>query len=60
MFSDISRCLGNDVLMYASDYPPYECQYPDSVTNIPGWSSLGAERRRKLLWENANRYFRHA
>jgi predicted TIM-barrel fold metal-dependent hydrolase len=58
MFGDVSRFLGDDVLMYASDYPHSECQFPDSVANILAWSSLGVDRQRKLLWENANRFFR--
>ena len=58
MFEYVTRFLGDDVLMYASDYPHSECQFPDSVANILAWSSLGAEQQRKLLWENANRFFR--
>ena len=60
MFADVTRFLGDDVLMYASDYPHSECQFPDSVDNILAWSSLGADRQRKLLWDNATRFFRHA
>ena len=58
MLEIVSRFLGDDVLMYASDYPHSECQFPDSVSNILAWSSLTGERQRKLLWENANRFFR--
>ena len=58
MFDDVTQFLGDDVLMYASDYPHSECQFPESVDNILAWSSLGAERQRKLLWENPNRFFR--
>jgi uncharacterized protein len=58
MLELVSRFMGDDVLMYASDYPHSECQFPDSVSNILAWSSLTGERQRKLLWENANRFFR--
>ena len=58
MLEVVTRFLGNDVLMYASDYPHSECQFPNSVSNILEWSSLAADRQRKLLWENANRFFR--
>ena len=58
MFQDVTRFLGDDVLMYASDYPHSECQFPDSVSNILAWPSLGAERQRKLLSGNADRFFR--
>jgi predicted TIM-barrel fold metal-dependent hydrolase len=41
------------VLMYASDYPHSES--PNSVVNIPGWSSLPPETKKKLLRNNAAR-----
>ena len=44
--------------MYASDYPHSECQFPDSIDNILAWSSLDADQRRKLFWDNANRFFK--
>jgi predicted TIM-barrel fold metal-dependent hydrolase len=44
--------------MYASDYPHSECQFPDSVDNILAWSSLVPETRKKLMWDNAARFFR--
>jgi hypothetical protein len=40
MFEHVTKFLGDDVLMYASDYPHSECQFPDSVSNILEWSSL--------------------
>jgi predicted TIM-barrel fold metal-dependent hydrolase len=58
MLEYVTRFLGDGVLMYASDYPHSECQFPDSVSNILAWSGIGAERQRKLLWENPNRFFR--
>jgi predicted TIM-barrel fold metal-dependent hydrolase len=59
MFADVTRFLGDDVLMYASDYPHSECQFPDSVANILEWSAMGEARMRKLLSGNADRFFRH-
>jgi predicted TIM-barrel fold metal-dependent hydrolase len=58
MFNAVTDFLGDDVLMYASDYPHSECQFPDSIDNILAWSSLGEERRRKLLWGNAARFYK--
>jgi uncharacterized protein len=60
MFAAVTGFLGDDLLMYASDYPHSECQFPRSVDNILAWSSLGGERREKLLWGNAARFFRQA
>jgi len=58
MFNYVRGVLGDDVLMYASDYPHSECQFPDSVDNILKWSTLEADTRRKLLWDNAARFYK--
>jgi hypothetical protein len=59
LFNFVTSVLGDDVLMYASDYPHSECQFPDSVANILKWGSLNAETRKKLLWDNAARFYHH-
>ncbi len=56
--SPVTDFIGEDVLMYASDYPHSECQFPNSIDNILSWSSLGEARRRKLLWGNATRFYK--
>ena len=58
MFRMVSAFLGDGVLMYASDYPHSECQFPDSVDNVMSWTSLGRDTREKLFWGNATRFFR--
>jgi predicted TIM-barrel fold metal-dependent hydrolase len=58
MFRHVTGVLGDDVLMYASDYPHSECQFPDSVENILRWSSLKPDAMKKLLWGNASRLYR--
>jgi uncharacterized protein len=58
MFHAVTRFLGDDVLMYASDYPHSECQFPNSIDNILAWQGLTGEQRRKLLWDNAARFFK--
>jgi uncharacterized protein len=58
MFNTVTGFLGDGVLMYASDYPHSECQFPNSVDNILAWSSLGDDTKRKLFWGNANRFFK--
>ena len=49
--------LGEEVLMYASDYPHPECRFPHSPDEVLGWSSLGEETMRKLMWGNASRFY---
>jgi predicted TIM-barrel fold metal-dependent hydrolase len=58
MFQHVTSFLGDDVLMYASDYPHSECHFPDSVDHVLGWSSLKPETRQKLLWDNAVRFYK--
>jgi uncharacterized protein len=60
MFNCVTGFLGDDVLMYASDYPHSECQFPDSVDNILAWQSLSHDTRQKLLWDNAARFYRQS
>jgi predicted TIM-barrel fold metal-dependent hydrolase len=49
--------LGDHVLMYASDYPHAESRFPDSVDKVLSWSSLGPAALRKLMWDNAVRFY---
>ncbi len=58
MFNHVTHFLGDDVLMYASDYPHSECQFPNSIDNILAWQSLQPDTRKKLLWDNAARFFK--
>jgi predicted TIM-barrel fold metal-dependent hydrolase len=60
MFNYVSHFLGDDILMYASDYPHSECQFPESVDNILAWSGVKEDTKKKLLFDNANRFFRRA
>ena len=48
--------LGEDVLMYASDYPHGESHFPESVDTVLEWDMAHA-RKQKLFWDNAIRYY---
>ncbi len=58
MFNSVTSFLGDDVLMYASDYPHPECRFPRSVDHVLAWSSLHQETQHKLLWGNAARFYK--
>jgi predicted TIM-barrel fold metal-dependent hydrolase len=58
IFNDVRKFVGDDVLMYASDYPHSECQFPNSVDNILSWQRLAPDTQRKLLWDNAARFYK--
>ena len=51
--------LGEDILMYASDYPHGESWFPKSVETVLGWT-MSDERKRKLFWDNAVRLYARA
>jgi uncharacterized protein len=48
--------VGEDVLMYASDYPHGECHFPQSVEKVLAWD-MPEGRKRKLFWDNAVRLY---
>lgn len=58
MFNSVTAFLGDEVLMYASDYPHPECHFPDSVEQVLSWPSLKPDTQRKLLWDNAMRFYK--
>ena len=58
MFDSVTSFLGDDVLMFSTDYPHGECHFPDSADHVLSWSSLKPETQQKLFWDNANRYFK--
>jgi predicted TIM-barrel fold metal-dependent hydrolase len=53
----VSELLGDDLLMYASDYPHGESWYPISVETVMAWE-MPPERKRKLFWDNAVNFYR--
>ena len=50
--------LGEDVLMWQSDFPHPQCDWPDSPAPVLGWAGISESAKRKLLAENAERYLR--
>jgi predicted TIM-barrel fold metal-dependent hydrolase len=48
--------LGEDILMYASDYPHSESWFPNSVDTVMSWN-LPERLKRKLFWDNAVKYY---
>ena len=49
--------LGEDMLMYASDYPHAECKFPASPAIVQGWKRIGPDTMKKFMWDNAARFF---
>ena len=55
----VSELIGDDVLMYASDYPHGESHFPESTSRVTGWD-MSEDRKQKLLWNNAVRFYARA
>ena len=50
--------LGEDTLMFATDYPHSESWFPKSAEKVLAWKAFPEPVMRKLLWENAARCYR--
>ena len=53
--------LGEDCLMFQSDYPHPQSEFPDTcqlVMDFPIWDALGESAKRKLMAENAEKFIR--
>lgn len=50
--------LGEDLLMFASDYPHGESWFPISVDTVMGWTAIPESAKKKLFWDNAVRFYR--
>jgi predicted TIM-barrel fold metal-dependent hydrolase len=50
--------MGEDVILYASDYPHWDSRFPDSAKMIQERGDLSATAKRKILGENAKRFYR--
>jgi hypothetical protein len=55
----VSDLVGDDVLMYASDYPHGESHFPESAGLVTAWN-MTEERKHRLLWDNAVRLYARA
>lgn len=49
--------LGDDYLLYASDYPHWDSEFPDSAKNLRERADLRPATREKILGGNAQRLF---
>ncbi len=52
----ISR-VGEDMIMYASDYAHWDCEFPHSATKIAERDELTPTQKDKILRENALRFY---
>ena len=50
--------LGADFVMYASDYPHWDGDFPDSTRPLRTRADIDDDARRKILAANAERFYR--
>jgi predicted TIM-barrel fold metal-dependent hydrolase len=55
----IIEVIGDEAIMFQSDYPHDQCYFPESTTEVLGWD-LPEASKRKLMSENAERFLRMA
>ncbi len=53
----VTDSLGADKILYASDYPHWDCGYPDSVRAIADRPELADDVKRAILSDNARRLY---
>jgi uncharacterized protein len=49
--------MGEDRLIYASDYPHWDAKFPDTVTMITSRTSITEGQKKKILGANALKLF---
>jgi predicted TIM-barrel fold metal-dependent hydrolase len=49
---------GDEIILYASDYPHWDSNYPNTVKSIAERPILSDEQKRKVLGANAKRLYR--
>lgn len=52
----VVEVLGDDKIMFASDYPHWDAMFPGSVAAISERDTLSDQAKRRILSENALRY----
>ena len=49
--------MGSHLVMYASDYPHWDCEFPESVRMLASIPGLRDEHKRLVLGRNAVAWF---
>ena len=57
MLADVAEVLGEEWLVYASDYPHFDCKFPDTVSMVVERQGLSERAKGRLLSENAPRLY---
>lgn len=55
---DAIRTTGDDCLLYSSDYPHWDGDWPHTVKTILGREDLSENTKRKMLYDNVARFYK--
>ena len=50
--------LGDDRILFETDYPHPDSKYPHAVSTFLGQEKLSDESKRRILWDNAVDFYR--
>jgi predicted TIM-barrel fold metal-dependent hydrolase len=53
----IVELVGNDNIVFSSDYPHGDSDFPHAVAEFIELNGLSDETRRKILWDNCARLY---
>ena len=57
MLADVIEVMGDRHLVYASDYPHFDCRFPDSVKEVAGNTQIKKESKARILEANARELY---
>ncbi len=57
LVADVVKRLGDDNLVFSTDYPHSDSAYPNAVDEILALEGLSLENKRKILWTNCARLY---
>lgn len=52
-----AQCLGSQALMFASDYPHWDCTFPGAVAKLANRTDLDTTARQRILHGNAAEFY---
>src|SRR3990172_1898805 len=58
VLAEALRLLGEDTVVYASDWPHWDNEFPGSIKVLKGGKELRDEQRQKILADNSRRLYR--
>lgn len=58
LLPETMRIVGEDRILYASDFPHWDADYPGNIEHLLGREDLSAEQIHKILVENPSEFYR--